>query len=103
TYRYIVSALALPVRWLAYVAGFGGDKNRGIRMIEEAAAYGGENQEDARFALALVYNREKRYDEALKELELLRSRYPPNRLAWLETGAALRGAGRPADEARIRT
>ena len=52
-------------------------------MIEEAAAYGGENQEDARFALALVYNREKRYEEALKELELLRSRYPRNRLAHI--------------------
>src|SRR5262249_29057389 len=33
TYRYIVSALALPVRWMAYVVGFGGDKDRGLRMI----------------------------------------------------------------------
>jgi tetratricopeptide (TPR) repeat protein len=52
TYRYIVSTLALPLRWAAYVAGFGGDKARGIRLIEEAAAYGGDNQEDARFGLA---------------------------------------------------
>ena len=59
TYRYIVSALALPLRWVAYMAGFGGDKERGIRMIEDAAAYGGDNQEDARFALVLLYNREK--------------------------------------------
>jgi hypothetical protein len=34
-------------------------------LIEDAAAYGGENQTDARFALMLLYNREKRYDEAL--------------------------------------
>src|SRR5207302_806584 len=53
TYRYIVSALALPLRWAAYVAGFGGDKARGIRMIEEAASYSGDNEEDARFALVL--------------------------------------------------
>src|SRR5437763_4870621 len=28
TYRYIVSALSLPVRWVAYVAGFGGGRER---------------------------------------------------------------------------
>src|SRR5262245_61865802 len=71
TYRYIVSALSLPVRWMAYIVGFGGDKAKGIRMIEEAAAYGGDNQEDARFALLLLYNREQRYDDALKVAETL--------------------------------
>src|SRR5262245_57956553 len=80
TYRYIVSALALPMRVMAYVVGFGGDKERGLRMIEEAAAYNGDNQEDARFALILLYNREKRYDAAQKVLNALRDRYPRNRL-----------------------
>ena len=74
------------MRWAAYMAGFGGDKARGIRMVEEAVAYGGDNQEDARFALVLVYNREKRYDQALQQLELLRAKYPQNRLVWLERG-----------------
>src|SRR5467141_2489901 len=70
TYRYIVSALALPLRWMAYVAGFGGGRERGLRLIEDAAAYNGENQTDARFALLLIYNRERRYDEALAQLAL---------------------------------
>jgi tetratricopeptide (TPR) repeat protein len=87
TYRYIVSALALPVRVMAYIVGFGGDKERGLRMIEEAAAYHGDNEEDARFALVLLYNREKRWDDALRELAELRTRYPRNRLAWLEAGS----------------
>src|SRR5206468_12116513 len=39
TYRYIVSALALPARWVAYIAGFGGGKEHGLRLIEEAANY----------------------------------------------------------------
>ena len=30
TYRYIVAALALPLRMVAYVAGFGGGKDKGI-------------------------------------------------------------------------
>ena len=101
TYRYIISALALPLRWAAYMAGFGGDKARGIRMIEEAAAYGGDNQEDARFTLVLVHNREKRYDQALQQLEVLGSKYPQNRLVWLEKGSTSLRAGRPADADRF--
>src|SRR3954466_7881680 len=49
TYRYIVATLALPLRMMAYVAGFGGNREKGLHLIEEAAAYGGENQTDARF------------------------------------------------------
>jgi tetratricopeptide (TPR) repeat protein len=103
TYRYVVSALSLPVRWMAYVVGFGGGKERGLALIEEAAAYQGDNQEDARFALVLIYNREHRYDDALKTLAVLRERYPRNRLLWLETGATLVRAGRPADAERFLT
>ena len=101
TYRYIVATLSLPVRWVAYVAGFGGGRERGLQLIEEAAAYGGENQTDARFALILLYNREKRYDDALKQLAALRETYPRNRLVWLETGSTLLRAGRPADAERF--
>jgi tetratricopeptide (TPR) repeat protein len=101
TYRYIVAALSLPLRMVAYVVGFGGGKERGITMIEEAASYPGESQTDARFALTLLYNREKRYDEALKQLATLRERYPRNRLMWLESGSTLLRAGRAADAERI--
>jgi tetratricopeptide (TPR) repeat protein len=100
TYRYIVSTLAVPLRWMAYVVGFSGGKERGLQMVEEAAAYPGDNQEDARFALILLYNREKRYDDALKVLALLRERYPRNRLVWFETGATALRAGRAADAER---
>ena len=100
TYRYLVASLSMPMRWVAYVVGFGGDKDRGLRMIEEAAAYPGDNREDARFALILLYNREKRYDDALKQLAILREHYPRNRLAWLETGSTSLRAGRPTDALR---
>ena len=103
TYRYIVAALALPLRMVAYVAGFGGGKDKGIKQIEEAAAYGGENQTEARFALILLYNRDKRYDDALKQLATLRERYPRNRLVWLETGSTALRAGRAADAERFLT
>jgi tetratricopeptide (TPR) repeat protein len=97
TYRYLVATLAMPLRWVAYIAGFGGGKDKGLRLIEEAAAYPGDSQTDARFALILLYNREKRYDDALKQLAMLRERYPRNRLVPLEIGSTNLRAGRPAD------
>jgi tetratricopeptide (TPR) repeat protein len=101
TYRYIVATLALPLRMMAYVAGFGGNREKGLRLIEEAARYGGENQTDARFALILLYNREKRYSDALAQLALLREKYPRNRLVWLESGSTSIRAGRYADAERF--
>jgi tetratricopeptide (TPR) repeat protein len=97
TYRYIVATLSLPLRWVAYMAGFGGNRERGVKLIEEAAAYGGDNKTDARFALILLFNREKRYDDALAQLARLREEYPRNRLVWLESGSTALRAGRPAE------
>jgi len=95
TYRYIVSTLSPPLRLMAYVAGFGGGRERGIQMLQETAAQGRENRTDAMFALVLVYNREKRYDEALRVLQELRTMHPRNRLVLLEAGSTALRAGRP--------
>ncbi len=92
TYRYLVSTLALPMRVMAYVAGFGGGRERGIAMLQRTAAGTSEANTDAMFALVLVYNRERRYAEAVQILGELRKRYPRNRLLLLEAGATeLRG------------
>jgi tetratricopeptide (TPR) repeat protein len=87
TYRYIVSTMSLPLRMMAYVAGFGGGRDRGIRMLQETAAHPSESRTDAMFALVLVYNREGRFDEALTVLDNLRRLYPRNRLVVLEAGS----------------
>jgi tetratricopeptide (TPR) repeat protein len=105
TYRYVVSTLPPPMRLMAYVAGFGGGRERAIRALEEAAGFPGpanstssretvtsDAATDAMFALVLVYNRERRHDDAVRVLQELRRRYPRNRLLLLEAGAtALRG------------
>jgi tetratricopeptide (TPR) repeat protein len=95
TYRYIVSTLSLPMRFMAYVVGFGGGRERGIAMLEEAAASTGEGRSDALFALVLVYNRERRYDDALRVLQELRRLHPRNRLVVLEAGSTALRARRP--------
>ncbi len=102
TYRYIVSTLSLPMRMMAYVAGFGGGKERGLKMIEEVAATPkAENRTDAQFALVLLYNRERRYDEALRVLADLRKQYPRNRLVVLEQGATAVRGNRPQEAEAI--
>lgn len=91
-YRYVVSTLSLPMRMMAYVAGFGGGKDLGVTLVQRAAAGGGEARIDALFALVLIHNREGRFKDALEVLQQLRSLYPRNRLVLLEAGAtALRG------------
>ena len=97
TYRYLVSTLSLPMRLMAYVAGFGGGKDKGLHLIEETAAAGGENRTDAEFALVLLYNRERRYDDAMRVLANLRRRYPRNRLVLLEAGATATRGGKAAE------
>ena len=96
-YRYIISTLSLPMRMMAYVAGFGGGKEAGIKMVQQAAAGSGEARIDALFALVLIYNREGNYGEALEVLRQLRKLYPRNRLVLLEAGATALRAGRAAD------
>lgn len=96
-YRYAVSELSLPKRWIAHLVGFGGGRARGLRLVEEAAAYRGDVQSNALFTLVVFYNREGRHDDALRVIAELQRRHPRNRLLWLEAaGTALR-AGRAAE------
>jgi tetratricopeptide (TPR) repeat protein len=93
TYRYLVSTLSLPMRWMAYLVGFGGDRAYGIRLVEDAARYPSDVQTDAKVALILLYNREGRFKEALSIADGLISRYPKNRIIVLEAGATAIRAG----------
>jgi hypothetical protein len=100
TYRYVVADLSLPARMVAYLAGMDGDRERGLRLLEDAAASGRPVQTEARFALVLLYNRERRWNDALRVLAQLRAAHPRNRLLWLESGATALRAGRAADALR---
>lgn len=101
TYRYVVSTMSFPVRMMAYVVGFGGGREKGIQLLHQAAAADSDARTDALFALVLVYNRERKYDEASRALQTLRSLYPRNRLVVLEAGCtALRG-GRHQEAERL--
>jgi tetratricopeptide (TPR) repeat protein len=99
-YRYAVSTLSPPWRLLAHLAGFGGGRERGLRLVEEAAGYPSDVQTNARFMLVLMYNREARYADAMNVIDQLQRQYPRNRLLWLEAGGTALRAGRPAEARR---
>jgi len=92
TYRYLVSALGLPSRLFAYIVGFGGGRDRGIAMLEAAAASSDALME-AGMALVLIYSREGRHADAHAMAVTLSGRYPENRLLVLEAGATAIRAG----------
>ena len=100
TYRYIVGIMSLPLRMMAYVAGFGGGKDRGLQLIEDAAASRTDASADAKFALVLLYNRERRYADARRILSELQRDYARNRILWLEAGATALRAGHAAEAER---
>jgi tetratricopeptide (TPR) repeat protein len=62
--------------------------------VEAAAKYPSDLQTNAKFSLIVIYNREGRYDDALKLIEGLKQQYPRNRLLWLEAGSTALRAGR---------
>ncbi len=94
TYRYIVANLSRVMRWAAYIIGFGGGRERAIQQLESCAAYRSDVQVEAKFALVLIYSRERRHDEVRRLLQSLREEFPTNRLLWLESGANELRAGR---------
>lgn len=97
TYRYLVSTMALPTRLLAYVVGFGGGREKGIGLLEAAAARPTDVGVDAKTALMLIYSREGRHDNVVAIARELGARFPRNRLFILEEGSAAIRAGRAAE------
>jgi len=81
---YIVGSLPFAYRFLGFLAGYTGDKERGIRLLQDVAAHGVMNKVDAEILLGAVYRRERRPKDAIPIcLDLLR-RFPRNFLVLFE-------------------
>ncbi len=95
-YRYIISVIPRPVRWMAYLVGFDGGKPEAIRLLADAARRSTRVRGEAQFALAMIYNREREFRRAHAVLTNLRRNFPRNRLLWIETASTWLRDGRPA-------
>ena len=83
-YEYVVGSLPLYMRLLGVIGGFRGDKQDGIRQLQEVAKYGTLNKYDAQIILAVIYRREHHPKLALPLLKEAANRFPGNYLLRLE-------------------
>jgi tetratricopeptide (TPR) repeat protein len=81
---YVVGSLPWGWRMLGFLVGFHGDKERGLRTLEEVARKGSTNKVDAEVLLCALYRREHKPKQALRLLEDLLQRFPRNHLLLFE-------------------
>jgi tetratricopeptide (TPR) repeat protein len=88
-YEYVLGTLPFPVKLFLKVGGMSGSKKKGLETLERVVAQGTHANDDARVMLIALYNREKRYNDALKFARELADKYPRNYLFKLEVADAL--------------
>ena len=81
---YIVGSLPLTFRLMGFLVGIHGDKERGIRTVEEVAAHGSLNRVEAEVFLGALYRRENQPRKAIPLVQDLIARFPRNFLLRLE-------------------
>ena len=81
---YIVGSLPWEYRALGFLAGIHGDKQKGIRTIQEVVQKGRLNRIDAEIFLGTLDRRENRPLDAVPLIEDLIRRFPRNFLLRLE-------------------
>jgi tetratricopeptide (TPR) repeat protein len=111
-HEYVVGSLPFMYRALGFLAGFHGDRERGITILQSVAAKGTRNKVDAEILLCALYRRERDPKRALPLIADLIRRFPRNHLLRFEQvqmfsdagdkAAALRVLGQMADFKRHR-
>jgi tetratricopeptide (TPR) repeat protein len=93
-HNYVMGNLPLAVKIAVALVGLSGDKEKGLRYLNDAYHGNGEASVDAGIVLMVFLRRERRYDEALQITGALGPRFPRNYLLPLEEGNLLRAAGK---------
>jgi hypothetical protein len=81
---YVIGSLPSFYKMFGFLIGFHGDKDLGIRIVEQVAAQGTLNRIDAEIFLAAIYRREHQPAKALPLVESLIGRFPRNYLLRFE-------------------
>lgn len=90
---YIVGSLPMIYRMLGFLAGIRGDKETGIRTIQDVARRGRLNRVDAEIFLCALYRRENQPLAAIPLIRDLMGRFPRNFLLRLELSQMYSVAG----------
>ncbi len=98
---YIAGSLPWYYKVFASLAGYHGNRAKGIAEVQRVAAQGHWAREDARLVLAVLYRREKMYPQTLQVLEGLAQSYPRNFLLEREIAGIYQEAGDLHSAARV--
>jgi tetratricopeptide (TPR) repeat protein len=90
---YIVGSLPWGWRMLGFLVGIHGDRERGIRTVQEVARNGTLNRVEAEVFLGALYRRENRPRQAIPLVTDLIQRFPRNFLLRLELSQMYSMAG----------
>jgi tetratricopeptide (TPR) repeat protein len=82
--QFAVASLPRWVRMIVGIVGVGGNKERGLELLREAAAHGVITSVESRTVLSLFLRHDGRYPEALAEQHGLAVDYPHDYLFRLE-------------------
>lgn len=93
---YVVGSLPFYVRMFGFLAGFHGDRELGIRELQDVAQHGVLNKYDAQILLAAIYRREHKPEQAIPLLKECAARFPRNYLLRLEEVQMYSDAGNKA-------
>ena len=96
-HNYVVGNLPWGVKVASSAVGLGGNKEKGLEYLRDAAASNGETSIDAKILLAVFLRRERRFDESLQLIRSLEPQYPHNVLFQMEEGNLLREKGQKRD------
>lgn len=77
-FYYMVGSVPREARWLTNMVGIKGDVELGFEEIKKAAESESVVSNDAMMILMYLYDKEERYDEALKYADLLTEKFPEN-------------------------
>ncbi len=81
---YVIGSLPFYVRMMGFVAGFRGDRSRGLQELNAVAANGTLNKYDAQILLSVIYRREHKPAQSISLLKQLSLNFPRNYLLPLE-------------------
>jgi tetratricopeptide (TPR) repeat protein len=93
-HNYVMGNLSLAIKMAVALVGLSGDKEKGLRYLNDAYHGNGETSVDAGIVLMVFLRREHRYGEALQIAGEIAPRFPRNYLLPLEEANLLRAAGK---------
>jgi len=92
-YAYLVGNLNFMYRMLGFLGGFRGDREGGIRILQQVYNEGHRNSLDAGIMLAAIYRREKRSSDAIPLVQTMIAACPRNPIFRMELAQMYGDAG----------